>query len=129
MILDTTFVIDLLENDPGAVAKSKELQRGGEAVLATAISVFEIWQGAEDIADAEKRERIEVLLSSIGLLPLDTDSAKEAGVIHSDGYRKGRPIDPEDSMIAGIARKHHQPVLTRNVKHFSQVKGLRVETY
>jgi len=129
MILDTTFIIDLLRKDPASVEKAASLQRSGEPVLATAVSVFEVWQGAVDLKDVEKRRKIESLLSSIGLLPLDCDCAKEAGRVHDECYRRGVPIDPEDSMIAGIALTHGQAVLTRNVKHFRQVRGLSVETY
>ena len=41
----------------------------------------------------------------------------------------GRDIDPEDAMLAGMARVRAEKVLTRNVKHFSGIEGVTVEIY
>jgi predicted nucleic acid-binding protein len=38
-------------------------------------------------------------------------------------------IDPEDAVLAGISRVHEGPVITRNVKRFSRIEGVSVETY
>ena len=38
-------------------------------------------------------------------------------------------IDPEDAMIAGIARTNKQRIITRNVKHFSDIEGVEIENY
>ena len=129
MLLDTTFVIDLLRNDPGAIKKAKELNDSGEDIFSSAITVFEVWQGAEDLKNQDKRDGIDALLSSLGLMALDVECAKEGGAIHSECYRNGVPIDPQDSMIAGIAKHHHQTVLTRNIRHFSRIRGINVERY
>lgn len=129
MILDTTFIIDLLNNDESAVSKSGELDKENIPVFTTAVSVFEIWQGTADITDKNKLNRINLLLSSIGLLEFDLESAKIAGKIHSGLYDAGTPIQPEDSMIAGICLKNNSKLITRNIKHFSRINGLKIETY
>lgn len=129
MIIDTTFLVDLLDNDPNAVKKSQELDAQNSALFTTAISVFELWQGVSDIKDKKKLEKINLLLDSFGLFSFDKESAKIAGKIHSELYIRGLPIQPEDSMIAGICLKHGKKVITRNVKHFSRISALEVETY
>lgn len=129
MILDTCFVVDLLNNDTAAVKKAQELDRLHMPLFTTAITVFEIWQGVSDIKDKNKLEKINTLLESIGLLQLDQESAKIGGVVHSGLYRQGVPIQPEDSMIAGIALTHGKKILTRNIKHFSRIKNVVVERY
>ena len=63
------------------------------------------------------------------MLPLDFESAKEAGEIYADKKRRGSPIDPEDAMIAGICRTHGEAILTRNVNHFSGIDGVKVKSY
>jgi predicted nucleic acid-binding protein len=40
--------------------------------------------------------------------------------------RRGVSIGMADSLIAGIALVNNLPVLTRNRKHFENVKGLRL---
>ncbi|MBS3056986.1 MAG: PIN domain-containing protein [Candidatus Aenigmarchaeota archaeon] len=129
MILDTSFIIDLLRSDNGAVKKAEELQKSSELLLTTTITVFEIWQGTMDIKNDKKRTAISELLQSLGLLVLDFDSAKKAGEIHSRLIKKGEEIDPEDSMIAGISITRGERLLTRNIEHFKRIGELRVESY
>jgi tRNA(fMet)-specific endonuclease VapC len=128
MILDTTFLIDLLKSDKSAVAKAYELDNASDVVMTTAITVFELWQGVHDAPEKEK-QHVLALLESFGLESLDMTSAKDAGTIFDTLRRKGKEIDPEDCMIAGIARIRGEPLLTRNVKHFERIDGLKVTTY
>ena len=58
MILDTTFIIDLLNNDPNTVKKAQELDSNNSSLFRTAITVFELWQGINDIQNKEKLEKI-----------------------------------------------------------------------
>ncbi len=129
MILDTTFLIDLLDNDPITVRKSQELDARNNAVFTTTISVFELWQGVSDIKDKKKLEQINLLLDTLGLFVLDKESAKIGGKIHSELCSNGLTIQPEDSMIAGICLKHGKKIVTRNIKHFSRIGSLEIETY
>ena len=129
MILDTTFLIDLLKNDAGAAQKAKELFNSCEDFFITPISVFELWQGEEDLADKRKKDKILELLTSIGHLDFDFSSAKLAGKIYRELRNKGQLVQAEDTMIAGIALQHNEAVLTRNTKDFSKIGGLRVESY
>jgi len=43
--------------------------------------------------------------------------------------RKVEPIGEFDALIASIALAHNERVVTRNVKHFSRVRGLEVEKW
>lgn len=125
MILDTTFLIDLFRGNKAAVEKAAELDKKEEPVFATALSVFELWQGLDA---KQKKAKVEQFVSAFGLLGFDVESAKKGGEIHAALAAGGIHIDPEDSMIAGVALHHAQAVLTRD-EHFSRIKGLRVELY
>lgn len=129
MILDTTFIIDLLNGDNNSVEKSKEIDDKNIPVFTTSVSVFEMWQGLEDIKSKEKLDKINILLTNIGLLNLDLESAKIGGKIHAELNNQGLQIQPEDSMIAGICIKNNKKIVTRNVKHFNRIKDLEIETY
>ncbi|MBI2110686.1 PIN domain-containing protein [Candidatus Woesearchaeota archaeon] len=129
MILDTSALIDLLKANPAFLKKLEVLEQKNTTFYFTSISVFELWQGTSDIEDEQKLEQIHLLLESLGTFSLDIPSAKEAGVIHASLEKEGKKIDPEDSMIAGIAKANREVILTRNVKHFTRVKGIQVESY
>jgi len=129
MILDTTFLVDLLRGNQEATTKISEIEKKNETVATTTVSVFEIWQGIPKKATEKQIEETLELFKSINILSLDFDSALEAGEIQRKLKSAGEKIDPEDAMIAGIAKTQRAKVLTRNKKHFERIKGLEVESY
>ena len=82
MILDTSFIIDLMRNDQESIKKIAGLKKTSTNLMSTTLSVFEIWQGIEDLESEEKKDKIVKFLSSIGFLTLDVASAKKAGTIY-----------------------------------------------
>lgn len=130
MIMDTSFLIDLLKNNKNAVNKLKYLQIKNIPVAATTPSIVEIWTGLSHLnkKEAEKKKIIEVIESQI-IYDLDRESAEKAGEINGNLIKKGQQIEIIDSMIAGIAYKNNETILTRNIKHFSKIKEINVESY
>ena len=127
MILDSNFIIDLLKGDEKALNKSKEIVTN-EVIKTTSINSFEVLNGAEFAGDDEK-DIINNFFENIEVIEFDFNCSKKSAVIHSDLIKKGIEIDPEDSMIAGIALIHNEKILTKNVKHFSRIKGIEVVSY
>lgn len=128
MILDTTFLIDVLRNDPEAVQKARELEQIGTRLAVTSITVFELWRGFSALQQ-EKMEKACAMLDRLRMHNLDIPSAKQAGRVSYELERKGQEIDPEDAMIAGIALEKREEILTRNIKHFSRISQLVVSKY
>jgi|SRR3989338_9838562 len=129
MILDTTAIIDLLKGNTSISEKIKELERKNVSFSTTSVSIFEIWQGTSDIVDERRLEKIISLLDSLNVFNFDSSAAKVAGAIHSSLKKLGTMIDPEDSMIAGIAKINNEVILTRNKKHFQRIQNLKIEFY
>lgn len=130
MILDTSFLIDLMENDESALQRKQKLAENKEAYRVAAPTIFELWSGIS-ASDKPEKEKTRVLaaLSEISTVQLNRKSAEKAGEIHGSLAKEGQGIDAIDSMIAAIAILENEAVLTRNIKHFTRVKGLRVERY
>ncbi|MHA1930205.1 MAG: type II toxin-antitoxin system VapC family toxin [Candidatus Thorarchaeota archaeon] len=130
MILDTSFVIDLLRGNKRALKRIKELEAESISTNISAPSVFELFVGISltKKPSIEKKKILDVLLSW-GTLALDSECAAIAGKIHGQLISEGQMIDPEDSMIAGIAIKNNESVLTRNTKHFDRIPDLVTEKY
>jgi tRNA(fMet)-specific endonuclease VapC len=127
MILDTTFLIDLFRKNKNAVMKAEELDKSNEPIFTTPITIFELWQGS-DVKQKDKKNELESSVEKFPLLYFDKGSAKQGGKISLELEEQGLIIDPEDCMIAGIARHTSQNVLT-NDNHFLRIKGIKVETY
>ncbi len=130
MILDTTAIIDLIDGLPEVVTKVEELQEREENLFITTPTIFELWTGIvqSDRPEQEKRKVLAITESQL-ILELDKKSAEEAGIINGTLQNEGQIIDPEDCMIAGIAKRYDEVILTRNIKHFKRIKGVSSESY
>ncbi len=130
MILDTNFIIDLMDGLPEAIAKQEQMQNQKENLFVCTPTIFELFTGVAKSSFPEKeKQKVREILQSQLVLELNKYSAEEAGKINGSLCKEGNPIDSEDCMIAGIALHHGEKILTRNKKHFERVKNLVVETY
>ena len=113
--LETTFLVDLLRGKSGVRGIMEELDEHEEILAVTTPSIMELWLGA-CIADASKNEKdkINELIKSLEILPLDEESAKEAGEIEAELTRKRQTIETEDIMIAAIAKVNGEKIVTRD---------------
>ncbi len=128
MICDTSFIIDLMRNNPAAVSRATQLDAEKTALAITSVTVFELWRGIHK-APSSKKERLASVISGMRLLVLDEKAAKRGAEVDALLSTTSKTIEPQDSMIAGIALENEEAILTANAKHFSRVKGLKVETY
>jgi tRNA(fMet)-specific endonuclease VapC len=62
-------------------------------------------------------------------LAFDDRCAEEAGLIRLHLERSGRPIGPNDLLIAATARAHDLVLVTHNRREFERIPGLRVEDW
>ncbi len=128
--LDTTFVIDLLRGDSKARLIAQNFDNSSESVFVTSPSIVEIVDGAFLSFDPNKEvKKIEELLSSIMVLDLNKENAFMAGKTEAQLKESGEVIEIEDIMIAAIAMTNNERLITRNVKHFSKIKDLKIESY
>jgi len=130
LLADTSFLIDLMVGDKAAVEKAREIEAKGTPLIVSAPTVFELYVGIFLSRKAEEgKARVLVVLESLPFLPLDVESSKAGGRIYGEKKRMGSMVDPEDAMVAGIARVHGEKLLTRNLKHFQGIEGVNVESY
>ncbi len=59
----------------------------------------------------------------------DEEDARVAGEIRADLKRKGQPIWPFDTLIAGQALARDLIVVTNNTREFARVEGLKLEDW
>ena len=92
--------------------------------------MFELYVGITLSSKAEEEKaRVLAVIGSLPFLPLEAESSRAGGRIYAEKSGEGSTIDPEDALIAGIAWVHGERVLTRNLKHFRGIEGVKVESY
>ncbi|MBI2451501.1 PIN domain-containing protein [Candidatus Pacearchaeota archaeon] len=127
--LDTSFIIDLLKGSDSAKNLMEDFESFYETINMASPSVVELIRGANKPKVKNEREKIINFLSSLIVLPLDKESAILAGDIEADLINRGAIIDVEDIMIAAIAIRNNEVLITKNKKHFERIKDLKIRIY
>jgi tRNA(fMet)-specific endonuclease VapC len=127
-LLDTNILSDLVRNPQGVVAR--QITRAGENTICTSIiAAAELRYGAIKSNSARLAERIDLILSALEVLPLETPADRMYASLRDHLPRHGTPIGPNDLLIAAHALANDLTVITANVGEFSRVPGLKVENW
>ncbi len=123
--LDTNAVIHYFKGS-GKVVQRLHATPPAEVAIPSVV-VYELEVGILKSANPEaRREQLYTLLAFVTLLPLGDGEARTAARIRVDLEAKGFGIGPLDTLIAGIALHHGATLVTRNLREFERVEGLRV---
>ena len=129
MLLDTSFLIDLMDGDEGAVEKARELESDLVQQRLSAMTLFELYYGIARVTDSEvEQEKVENVLASKPVHPADTAVMRKAGRLAGDLQNDGSPVGDGDVIVGATADVVEEPVLTRNVDDFERL-DVEVETY
>lgn len=127
-LLDTNILSDLVRNPQGVVAA--QITKAGEDTVCTSVVVAgELRYGAIKSNSAKLAERIDLLLSALEILPLETPADHQYASLRHHLTLQGSPIGPNDLLIAAHALANDLTVITANIGEFSRVPGLKVENW
>ena len=102
----------------------------GEPVVCTSIVVAcELRFGAAKRGSSDLSQRIDQLLASFNVLPLDRDADRHYAEIRTHLGRKGVPIGANDLLIAAHTLALDLILVTDNVDEFTRVPGLSLENW
>lgn len=131
-LLDTNVLSEVLRRrpEPAVVDRLRALEP--TSLHTSSVCVFELRLGAmrRTTGGLELWRRIaEEVLSRLRVVPFGDEEARRAGDLMAELAGRGEPIGLEDVQIAATARVRGFTVVTRNVRHFGRVDGLRVENW
>ena len=128
--LDSSFIIDVLRDDSSALKLLDQLEKTRVSIAIPAPVLMEIRSGIALNREGKFEEDVYGRIAgSAIILDLDEHSATRVGDIQASLVLAGEMISATDIMIGAIALANNEPLITRNVKHFSRIPGLRVDTY
>ena len=127
-MLDTNILIYAIKNRPKKVREA--FKSHSDYLSMSSVTLGELIYGAErSVQVARNLQDIESLAARMDVLPFDYLAATHFGQLRAELMRKGKPIGPYDSMIAGHARSLGLILVTNNMREFKRVPGLRVENW
>lgn len=125
-VLDSDICVDLHRGHGPSIDLVDRLESQGPLAV-TAITVHELVQGIRAAADPERENLVlQRLLSAFDVLEFNGASGWIAGRVSAELIASGKPIGDLDTMIAACAIAHGGLLVTRNVKHFQRVPGIRM---
>ncbi|QWC19191.1 type II toxin-antitoxin system VapC family toxin [Halorubrum sp. 2020YC2] len=129
MLLDTSFLIDLMNGDGDAVEKARELETELVRQRISSVTLFELYCGIARATESEsERQKVEDILASKPIHPADTAVMRKAGRLAGELQNEGTPVGDGNVIIAATAEVVEEPVLTRNVDDFERL-DVEIESY
>lgn len=126
LVLDTNTISYYFRGDPAVVPRLQAVRPADLGV--PAIVEYELRYGLARLppkAAAPRLAALTQLLRPMQLLPFDSECAAHAARLRATLEAEGAPIGPHDTLIAATALRHGATLVTRNVREFSRVAGLR----
>ena len=128
-LLDTNAcVVYLKGTSPGLVTRMKRCIPS-EIALCSVVKAELLYGARRSSRVSRNLGHLSNFFAHFTSLPFDDRCAEHYGLIRADLSREGRPIGPNDLMIAATARAHDLTLVTHNVKEFSRIVGLRIEDW
>jgi len=126
--LDTTFLIDIVEEPEATGSVARELESRGELLATTVFNAYEALLGVQSIRDGRMRSKLldqyAKALSRLVVLPLSLDDAVRAAELGGELRRKGRDVGADCITAAVALRNGCDAVVTRNADHFERIREL-----
>lgn len=129
ILLDTNICIYIIKNKPPEVRSRFQQYDIGDIGVST-ITVAELEYGVKKSAAVERNQKaLETFLLPLEFLDFDHPAAQAYGDIRAALERNGTPIGGMDMLIAAQAQAHDLLLVTRNLREFQRVQGLRCESW
>lgn len=113
-LLDSSVLIDVLNNRRGRPQILSQLSQQDILLACCAVNVTELYMGLRPGEEAKTGK----LLRSLEFYPVTWEVAQLAGDLFRQWRGKGQTLGLADVTIAAVALTHHMVLVTDNQKHF-----------
>ena len=108
-ILDTDIIVALLKGTPKAVQKITSIEKTGEPISTTIVTVYELLKGAYLSCRCEENlAKVTDVISNVQILDLTFNACEEAAKIYKELKNKGTMVGEFDILIAAIIRANNE---------------------
>ena len=126
-MLDTGISSYIIKRRP--VALVERFEKHADTLSVSVMTAAELRFGAEKAARPKLAELVEAYLERLAILDWTNEVSGHYARIRSELERSGKPIGNMDLLIASHAVSQRTILVTNNLKHFSNVPGLKLEVW
>jgi len=128
-LLDTNACIRVL-NGTSTPLIARMRSHAPSEIRVSSVTRAELLYGARRSARvAENLRLLAAFFAPLVSLPFDDSCAERYGALRASLAASGRPIGPNDLLIAATALAHDVTLVTHNLREFSRVAGLKIEDW
>ena len=126
MVLDTDTISYYLRGDESV--KEKFVQHQYE-LASTTINYAELMYGLKKRDNKKYLPKVELMFDNIKIYDFDKKSATVFSTLKASMQKTGTVVADMDLMIASIALANGETLISNNLKHFSKIASLPVESW
>ena len=128
--IDTNIAVEFLRGNKILIDKIGEFESVGENIFINSVVLCELYKGVFLSSRKDTQlSAMEQFIDSLGFLDFTKEASKAFGELYADLQNEGTMTQENDLMIASIVKAHGATLVTRNKKHFANIKGLKVEEW
>lgn len=128
-LLDTNICIALLKGSEKAFIKKFQEAEPSSFYLCSVVKA-ELFYGAHKSERVNQNlELLEKFFAQFRSIDFNDEAAEFYGITRALLSKAGTPIGANDLLIASIAQVNRLTLITRNLREFSRVPGLRCEVW
>ena len=128
-LLDSNTCIRYLNGQSESIRRNLEARRPEEIFLCSVVKAELIYGAVKSARPESNLEKLRRFTEPFSSLPFDDGAAEVYGRIRTSLERSGKPIGPNDLLIAAIAIANGATLVTHNTGEFSRVEDLRYEDW
>jgi len=126
-MLDTDISSYIIKRRPATLVE--RFEKYAETLNVSVMTAAGLRFGAEKAGRPKLAELVEAYLERLAILDWTNEVTSHYARIRSELERSGKPIGNMDLLIASHAVSQGMTLVTNNLKHFSNVPGLKVEVW
>ena len=127
-LLDTNIISDIIRNPTGSAARRIE-QTDPKDICTSIVVAAELRYGCAKKGSAKLLAKVEAMLETIPVLPLDVPADSEYGGIRSELEAEGQTIGLNDLLIGAHAHALGLTLVTDNMRELNRIRGLSLENW
>ena len=110
------------------IIKDKILEAidNNDSICTTVINIYEILKGFRWKNNKNKEIQFKDFLEDVNIYTIDDDVIEIASDIYSNSRKNGKTIGDADILIAAIIIKNNGILVTNNIKHYEDIKSLKL---
>jgi len=126
MVLDTDTISYYLR---GSQSVKEKFVKHQYELASTTINYAELMYGLKKRDNKKYLPKVELIFNNIKVYDFDKNSASIFSTLKADMQNKGVVVADMDLMIASIALANGEKLISNNLKHFSKIDNLELESW